>query len=124
MAHEGLHIASLRAFVEKEIDQYVYAVPEGALGQPMPAEWVNAQLAELRQALVEPKWETVHLQDTAEQVDANPPILRQCVLIADDKKGVRLYYDPDENDFFLAYVGNPPTTFMIRGDPVGCFMSR
>ena len=124
MAHESLHIASLRAFVEKEIDQYVYAVPEGAVGKPMPSEWVNAQLAELRQSLVEPRWQTVQLQDTADQLNASQPVLRECVLIADDKKGVHLYYDPDENDFFLAFAGEPPTTFMVRGDAVGCFMAR
>jgi len=90
----------------------------------MPPEWVSAQLAELRQSLVDPKWQTVQLKDTAEQCDADPPILRECVLIADDKKGFLLYYDPDENDFFLAFAGEPPTTFMVRGDAVGCFMSR
>ena|SRR5689334_18859699 len=124
MAHEGLHIASLRAFVEKEIDKYVYSVPEGTVGQPMSAEWVGAQLAELRECLVEPKWQAVQLKDTPAQMNASTPVLRDCVLIADDKKGLQLYYDPDENDFFLAFAGNPPTTFMIRGDAVGCFMSR
>ena len=124
MAYEGMDIASLRTFVEREIDRYVYTVPEGALGTPMPPEWVSAQLSEFRQALVEPRWETVQVKDTPDQWDADPPILRQCVLIADDKKGHHLYYDPEQNDFVLAYEGEPPTTFMVRGDAVGCFMAR
>jgi hypothetical protein len=119
-----MDISSLRTFVEKEIERYVYVVPEGAVGKPMPAEWVSAQLAEFRQALVEPRWQTVRIQDTPGQISATPPVLRQCVLIADDRKGMHLYYDPDENDFVLAFADDPPTTFMVRGDAVGCFMSR
>ena len=124
MAHEGMNIASLRAFVEREIDQYVYAVPDGAVGRPMSADWISAQLAELRRALVEPRWETVQLKDTRDQWGADPPILRKCVLIADDGKGHQLYYDPDQNDFVLAFAGSQPTTFNVRGDAVGCFMAR
>jgi hypothetical protein len=124
MGHEGMDISSLRAFVEREIERYVYAVPEGAIGKPMSADWVGAQLVELRQALVEPRWQTVKLQDTPDQINANPPVLRQCVLIADDRKGMHLYYDPEQNDFVLALAEDPPTTFMVRGDAVGCFMSR
>jgi hypothetical protein len=124
MAHEGMDIASLRTFVEREIDRYVYRVPEGAVGTPMPAEWVNSQLAEFRQSLVEPRWETVQVKDTPEQWKVDPPILRQCVLIADDQKGHHLYYDPEQNDFVLAFAGDQPTTFNVRGDAVGCFMAR
>jgi hypothetical protein len=124
MAHDGMDLASLRTFVETEIEQYVYTVPEGAVGTPMPAEWVSAQLAEFRKALVEPRWETVLLKDTPDQWKANPPMLRKCVLIADDRKGHHLYYDPEENDFVLAFSGRQPTTFNVRGDAVGCFMAR
>ena len=124
MAYEGMDIASLRTFVEREIDKYVYIVPEGAVGRPMPAEWISGQLAEFRQALVEPRWETIQLKDTRDQCDADPPILRECVLIADDRKGFNLYYDPEQNDFVLAFSGNQPTTFNVRGDAVGCFMAR
>jgi hypothetical protein len=117
-------IASLRAVVEKEIDTYVYTVPEGAVGTPLPIEWVNDQLAEFRQALVEPRWATVRLKDTPDQWKADPPVLRKCVLIADDQKGHHLYYDPEQNDFVLAYASDEPTTFNVRGDAVGCFMAR
>lgn len=34
MAHDGMHIASLRTFVEREIDRYVYVVPEGSNRSP------------------------------------------------------------------------------------------
>lgn len=119
-----MDVASLRAFVEREIERYVYSVPDGALGNPMPDEWVRGQLAEFQQALVEPKWVTIQLRDTPDQWHADPPVLRECVLIADDRNGYELYFDPDQNDFVLAYAGDPPTTFMVRGDAVGCFMAR
>jgi len=124
MAYEGMHIASLRTFVEREIDRYVYVVPEGSVGNPMPDSWVQQQLTELKDALVEPKWITVQIRDTSDQWEADPPILRECVLIADDRKRYQLYFDPERNDFVLAYSGNPPETFNIRGDAVGCFMAR
>ena len=124
MPHEGMHIASLRTFVEREIDRYVYVVPEGSVGRPMPDSWVQQQLAELRDALVEPQWVTIQIRDTSDQWEADPPILRECILIADDRKRYQLYFDPERNDFVLAYSGDPPETFNIRGDAVGCFMAR
>ena len=110
--------------MEREIDNYVYRLPEGAVGKPMPEKWVRQQLAEFRDALVEPRWVKVQLKDTPDQWKADPPILRDCVLIADDRKGYELYFDPDQNGFVLAYAGHPPSTFMVRGDAVGCFMAR
>jgi hypothetical protein len=73
---------------------------------------------------VEPRWVTVQIKDTPDQWDADPPILRSCVLIADDRNGYELYFDPEQNDFVLAYAGDLPSTFMVRGDSVGCFMAR
>lgn len=81
-------------------------------------------LSEMRIALVEPRWATVQIRDTIEQINAAMPLLRECVLVADDREGYELYYDPEEKEFFLAYSGNPPTTFNVRGDAVGCFMAR
>ena len=53
-----------------------------------------------------------------------PADVRECFLVADDKEGYELYFDPTSNDFVLAYSGNPPSTFNVRGDAVGCFMAR
>jgi hypothetical protein len=36
----------------------------------------------------------------------------------------QLYFDPDDDEFVLAWgADDPPTTFGVRGD-VGCFMGR
>ena len=115
----------LRDSVESEIDSYIYAVPCGALGQPMSDEWICSQLAEMRAALVQPRWGTILVRDTAEQMSgAVAPELRQCVLVADDRNGYQLYYDPPAEEFVLARSGEPPVTFNVRGDAVGCFMAR
>jgi hypothetical protein len=78
MRYEAMEIASLRVFVEREIERYVYVHPEGSVGMPMPDSWVQQQLAEFRGALVEPKWATIHIRDTADQWEVDPPILRAC----------------------------------------------
>jgi hypothetical protein len=115
----------LRHTIEREIDSYVYQRHPQALGTPLPQEWVTRQLAEMRAALVEPVLRAVSIRDSVAQLrDEEPPIVRECFLVADDKEGYELYFDPTSSDFVLAYSGDPPSTFNVRGDAVGCFMAR
>jgi hypothetical protein len=115
----------LRPTIEQEIDSYIYQHHPQAIGTPMPEEWVTRQLAEMRAALVEPVLRTVSIRDSLAQIRGEEvPIVRECFLVADDKAGYELYYDPTSNDFVLAYSGEPPSTFNVRGDAVGCFMAR
>lgn len=120
-----MDLDALRESLECEIDSYIYAVPAGALGQPMSDEWICSQLAEMRSALVQPRWASVLVRDTVEQMRGEADAeLRQCILVADDRNGHELYFDPTAGDFVLAYSGEPPVTFNVRGDAVGCFMAR
>jgi hypothetical protein len=120
-----MNFTDLRRQIEAEIATYVYAVPDGAVGAPMPAAWVVAQLKELQSALVDPVLRVIAVKDSIEQaLGRAEPELRECVLVADDHEGYELYYDPAEDNFVLAYSGSPPTTFNVRGDAVGCFMAR
>lgn len=124
MIDECMDIASLRTFVEREIERFKYVYPENAIGDPLPDASIEEDLVEFKAALVEPKWVKIHICDTSEQWEADPPIIRDCVLIADDLKGYQIYFDPEENNFVLASPGDPPETFCVRGDAVGCFMAR
>ena len=119
-----MNLAELRRKVESEIEDYVYEVPPSAVGTPWPQEKVDAQLSEFRASLVDPKWEKVVIRDTHEQRLAEAPPVRDCILVANDSKGYKLYYDPEEGNFVLASDANPPETFGVRGDAVGCFMAR
>ena len=127
-------LEEVRRFVESEIESYRYEVPEGALGRPFPVEWVERQLTEMRAALVEPEWREVMTDDTEAQRMAPGFAVREprrCILVADDRDGFQLYYDPLEGDFTLAQSGGGipgsrgrPETIGVRGDAVGCFMAR
>lgn len=119
-----MNLAALRSLVEREIDTYVYEVPGECIGTPCSSEWVATQLTQMRASLVEPRWVTVQFKDSLEQINAAAPSLHECVLIADDHEGYELYYDPEAKEFVLAYSSNPPVTFNVRGDAVGCFMAR
>ncbi len=115
----------LRRTIEQEIASYVYEHHPAAQGTPMPQDWVARQLTEMRDALVDPVPRVVEIRDSVAQLRGEvPPDVRECVLVADDKEGNELYFDPVTNDFVLAYSGNPPSTFNVRGDAVGCFMAR
>lgn len=117
--------SDLRRKIEQEIDSYVYEHHPAAMGTPMSQEWVGRQLAEMRAALVDPVLRSIEIQDSvAHQRGDARPVVRECFLVADDKEGYELYFDPSSNDFVLAYSGNPPSTFNVRGDAVGCFMAR
>ena len=116
---------NLRRTIEQEIDSYVYQQHPAAVGTPMPQEWVSQQLAAMRAALVEPVARLIEIRDSVAQMRGeDAPLVRECLLVADDRGGYELYFDPTSNDFVLAYSGNPPTTFNVRGDAVGCFMAR
>ena len=119
-----MDLAELRRQVEAEIDGYVYDVPSSAVGSPWSREKVEDQLNEFRASLVDPKWEQVVIRDTPDQMRAEAPPIRHCILVANDSKGHKLYYDPAQTDFVLAYDASPPETFGVRGDAVGCFMAR
>jgi hypothetical protein len=115
----------LRRTIEQEIASYVYERNPAAQGIPLPNEWVTQQLMEMRKALVDPVLRSVEIRDSVAQLRGEaPPDIRECFLVADDREGYELYFDPTSNDFVLAYSGNPPSTFNVRGDAVGCFMAR
>jgi hypothetical protein len=120
-----MDLVALRKAVESEIDSYVYEVPEGSVGTPLSNDWVEAKLRTMRASLVEPSWASIGIGDSVEQITGKAPIEQQlCVLIADDKAGYQLYYDPKENNFVLAYAGDGAPTSFLRGDAVGCFIAR
>jgi hypothetical protein len=120
-----VNIRELRRTLEVEIDNYVYEPPSGLMGIPMPVEWVTAQLAEMRAALVDPHPRMIAISDSVPQLLGKAaPVLRECILVADDRQGYELYFDPVTNDFVLAYSGDPPKTFNVRGDAVRCFLAR
>jgi hypothetical protein len=120
-----MNTGDLRRTIEQELDSYVYQRHPAAVGTPLPQEWVTKQLAEMRAALVDPVVRRIEIRDSVAQIRGDAPAdVRECFLVADDKEGYELYFDPTSNDFVLAYSGNPPSTFNVRGDAVGCFMAR
>jgi hypothetical protein len=120
-----MNISELRELIEQEIDSYIHEDAPDAIGSPMSKEWVVKQLAEFKSALVQPAMRIVQVSDTVQQMRLEiKSEMRECILVADDREGYELYYDPIQDDFFLAHSGNPPTTFNVRGDAVGCFLSR
>ena len=122
-----MNIDSLKKFVETEIKEYVYSVPEGAIGQKMNDEWVKTQLIEASKSVVEPYLERMWLQDTYEQIkDKDNKIIEELWVVADDQEGFKVFYDQKNKEFGLANsVCNETTiTIGVRGDFVGCFMAR
>ena len=73
----SMDIVALRTFVEEAINSYSYSLPENAIGVALSEGWVRDQLLEFRSALVEPRWETVQLLDTLEQMDTSRPEFRE-----------------------------------------------
>jgi hypothetical protein len=119
------YLSRLRRRVEKEIDEYVYDVPETAIGDPKPQAAIDAGFAQMRTALVEPYWAEVEVRDTIEQIGMSKPLRRNCAVIADDGQGMLLMFDPVEDSFVLAQRWqNELQTIGVRGDAVGCFLAR
>jgi hypothetical protein len=111
-----LDFSALKQQIEHEIDEYVYRVPEGTIGNPWPAEKVEQHLRAFRAALVEPYWADVTDDDKQ---------LKRCVVVADDGKGCPLIFEPEAQKFMLAMQkGSGLMSFGVDGDAVGCFFAR
>src|SRR4051812_35792270 len=85
----------LRRDVERQIAEYVYEVPAGAVGTPLPAEEIRADLEVMRLCLVEPRWEEVNVCSAKEAV-IGVGGMRRCVTVAEDQ-GYVLVFDPAED---------------------------
>ncbi len=54
----------------------------------------------------------------------NPPVSR-CAMVADDREGVLLAFDPVVPGFLLVqHRRGALRSFGVNGDAVGCFMAR
>jgi hypothetical protein len=123
--NDSQSLSYLRLSVERQIDEYVYVLPDCAIGGPIPPERIAAGLAEMRASLIDPYWVDVEIRDTFEQCGMSSGPRRRCVAVADDRKGMRLLFDPAEQSFVLAQrTDTGLVTFNVRGDAVGCFLAR
>jgi hypothetical protein len=124
--HDDSHLLrNLRTGVESEIDRYVYGVPEDAVGKAMKDEEVQSTIEEMRGALVDPYWIEIELRGDFEQVTVEKGPKRRCIVVADDRKGYLLLWDPVTQDYKLAQCGTGlPIYFGVNGDAVGTFFSR
>ena len=111
-----LDLVKLRRKVELEIDEYVYEVPDGSIGNSWPPDKVERQLSAFRSALVDPYWIDVVDDDKKR---------KPCVVVADDKKSHLLVFEPEVQKFmFVMKQGNDLISFGVDGDAVGCFLAR
>ena len=111
-----LNLAELRQRVEREIAEYVSVVPEGSLGNPWPPAKVEKHLRAFRNALVEPYWSNIVDDDRR---------TKRCVVIADEKRGTLLVFEPEAQKFMLAMQkGSGLISFGVDGDAVGCFLAQ
>jgi hypothetical protein len=83
----------LRRELDHQISGYVYEVPEGAIGSPLPAEQVRGYLNSMRLCLVEARWEEVNICNTSEESWSGVGVKRMCVTMAEDGNYV-LYSTP------------------------------
>lgn len=120
-----MDLHTLRREVENQIATYQYEVPKDAVGRPLKIDRVDTELNAMRTALVDPYWADVELRDTAEQINSAGIISRKCAVVADDRSGNLVAFDPIENEFLLAIEGEAGLSSIgVRGDAVGCFMAR
>ncbi|HEY1929225.1 MAG TPA: hypothetical protein VGG92_17315 [Caulobacteraceae bacterium] len=113
----------LARLVAAEVENFQIPEPHPLqLGSPLSPEWFEAGLAEMRQALVPP------FQLDAKDYDTAPDtvLTRTVWIVADDTNGTLLAYDPtSEGDFALVWRHPDQDALSnIRGDAVGCFLSR
>lgn len=107
--------------VRREVNDFAILAPRpDQLGVPLPAAWFEEGLHHLRNALVDPYWAEPRYCWTESETP------HAVVVVADDAEDYLLAFDPTpEGDFVLVYRrGGELAITNIRGDAVGCFLSR
>jgi hypothetical protein len=116
-------LQALKVRLQQELDAYEIPAPHPeALGSPLSREWFEEGLSEMRAALVEP-----YLADVQDYDEAQGGVfMRQVPIVADDGDTMLLAFDPrDQTDFALVgREGDTLKIYSIRGDAVGCFLTR
>ena len=116
-------VAALNSFSIPE------AHPPEALGTPLPPEWYKTGLAEMRASLVSPYW--IEMRDIDPKSKAL--VILKVAVVADDGDGSLIGFDPNgQGEFVLALRDPDPDSARgidvvscgVRGDAVGCFLSR
>jgi hypothetical protein len=105
----------LAARVREELEGYAVPVRDPrALGTALPPEWFAENLSKMRESLVAPY--KLRLEWAA----------RDVFVVADDGDGSLVAYDPcEEGEFALLLRENDQIyDCHVRGDVVGCFLSR
>ena len=108
--------------IQDAINSYVVPAPHpDQLGEPLPPEWFEAGLRQMRAALVEP----YELQVFESHAESGKAQTKTIVVVADDGAQTLLAFDPrPDGDFVLIWrSGNEHWISNISGDPVGCFLS-
>lgn len=113
----------LRRDLEAQIANYVYEIPKGAIGNPLPPETISNYLDSMRRCLVEPHWEEAMICTPAESFTGTG-VTRMCVAMAEENDYV-LIFDPIFGEYHLAYrSADGLDTWGIRGAGVDCFIAR
>jgi hypothetical protein len=114
----------LRRELEHQVAGYVYEVPAGAMGKPLPVDEISSLLNAMRLCLVQPCWEEVNICNTPQESWTGVGVRRMCVTMAEDK-GYVLVFDPVDEQYHLAWRSvDGLGTWGVRGDGVGCFIAR
>ncbi len=125
-----LNLARLAKDVSDELAAYV--IPQrdvAAVGSPLPDEWYATELAAMRSSLVAPYWTKMRDIDPASQ----SLVILDVAVVADDGEGSLVALDPiGDSEFVLAVRETDPdrarrvevVSCGVRGDAVGCFLSR
>jgi hypothetical protein len=122
-----IDLVALRRRVEHELAEYVYEVPDEAVGNPMAEDHVAEYLRQMKAALINPYLVQVEVRDTYAQIGYSAPELRTCAIVAkDDTQSPMLAYDFVAEEFVLVErTGNAAIRSIgVRGDAVGCFLAR
>jgi hypothetical protein len=113
-----------RKELEREMSEYVYEVPTGSMGTPWSAERVANELREMRQHLVQPRWEQVAIARNAKEATSDERNIRRCILLAEDEDYV-LVFDPVDSLYHLGHrQEHGIATWGINGSAIDCFLAR
>ena len=124
MTNDQERFGRLRRDVEKEIREYVYPRSVASVGLPWNEGQVWSGLAKMRRALVDPYWAEVQVRETLEEINLGRASKITCAVVADDREGTLLVWDPAEDEFLLAMkVEGDLNSIGVRGDAVGCFLA-
>ena len=120
-----MEASEVRGIVQAELNSFRESSAQSTFGSPWSNVRVESEIANLREALVEPRLAAVRIAHAKSGPDAPLATREFWVITRPVENGYLIVFDPESREFGLAVTGaGDPEMVSVWGDLVNTFCAR